>query len=420
MIISVGARSSKLSRVQVEEILAALRSFHPDITFSCTFFETTGDRDQKTSLRTLDKTDFFTKEIDEAQAKGDFRISIHSAKDLPDPLPQGLVRVALTAGVDSRDALVLREHDTVETLKKNARIACSSERREEAIKELRADFVCTDIRGTIEKRLEQLFCGQVDGVIIAKAALIRLGFDGLNHIILNCPTVPFQGRLAVIARVDDLEMQQLFSCIDKPEKKRLYLGLESPDSHNTHFPIIETHLLAQNKEQFLQVEKATNLIMTSKTAVRYFLQVAEEFQISPTAYLEKSCFSVGKETTRLLEECGFQRICTATNETSDGVIEKMMSFDLQTALLFWPHSAKSSRKIPDYLHSINVQLVDCVLYDTTTKKHSSLPNIAEFDELFFSSPSCVTAYLELFGALPKNKTLLAQGPVTEKAIKLSL
>lgn len=107
MIIKVGSRGSKLAQIQVQEVLKELRLFHPEVFFATTFFETTGDKDQLTSLRTLDKTDFFTKEIDEAQLKNHFRISIHSAKDLPERLAKGLQRVALTSGKDSRDALVL-------------------------------------------------------------------------------------------------------------------------------------------------------------------------------------------------------------------------------------------------------------------------------------------------------------------------
>src|SRR5580765_2750739 len=112
MIITAGSRSSKLAKAQVKEVLDELRSFHPEIDFETLFFETSGDKDQKTSLRTLDKTDFFTKEIDEAQLLGHFRIAIHSAKDLPEKLAKGLKRVALTHGVDSRDALVLRNNET--------------------------------------------------------------------------------------------------------------------------------------------------------------------------------------------------------------------------------------------------------------------------------------------------------------------
>ena len=118
--------------------------------------ETTGDKDQKTSLRTLEKTDFFTKEIDELQLAGGCRISIHSAKDLPDPLPKGLTMVALTQGVDPSDSLVLRENETIESLPHGAKMGTSSARREKNIRDLRSDFICVDVRGNIQARLALL------------------------------------------------------------------------------------------------------------------------------------------------------------------------------------------------------------------------------------------------------------------------
>src|ERR1700733_9238273 len=114
MQLPVGARGSPLSQKQVAEVLTELRQFHPATQFVPVWITTTGDQDLKTSLRNLEKTDFFTKEIDERQNAGDFRISIHSAKDLPEPLHPGLTIVALTKGQDPSDVLVLREHHDIQ------------------------------------------------------------------------------------------------------------------------------------------------------------------------------------------------------------------------------------------------------------------------------------------------------------------
>src|SRR5690348_13038820 len=101
MKISVAARGSPLSKVQCEEILKEIREFQPNIEFSLSYIDTVGDKDRQTSLRALEKTNFFTKEIDEHLLSGKSRIAIHSAKDLPDPLATGLIMIALTKGVDS-------------------------------------------------------------------------------------------------------------------------------------------------------------------------------------------------------------------------------------------------------------------------------------------------------------------------------
>jgi hydroxymethylbilane synthase len=214
MTITVGARSSLLSRAQVDEVLLELRKYYPSLSLSPIWVKTTGDKDLLTSLKLMDKTDFFTKEIDQMLLKGECRIAVHSAKDLPDPLTSGLCCVALTVGVDSSDVLVLRDRENLSSLPANAKIATSSLRREEMIKELREDFICVDIRGTIEERLKKLDSREVDALVMAEAALIRLKLTSRNRIRLPGPTAKYQGQLAILAREDDTEMQELFACID--------------------------------------------------------------------------------------------------------------------------------------------------------------------------------------------------------------
>lgn len=212
--LSVVSRRSPLALAQVEEVLKELKTHHHFVQFHCLYLDTLGDKDQKTSLRTLDKTDFFTKELDEFILAGSCRIAIHSAKDLPHPLPKGLSLIALTKGLDPADSLVLKEGKTFSTLTRQPLIATSSVRREEAVKMLIPEARFTDIRGTIHKRLEILNNKNIDGVVIAEAALIRLNLTHLNRIFLPGPTTPLQGQVAVVAQSEDQEMHSLFSCMD--------------------------------------------------------------------------------------------------------------------------------------------------------------------------------------------------------------
>lgn len=159
-------------------------------------------------MRTVEKgSDFFTREVDALVRSGRCRLAIHSAKDLPDPLPEGLFLAALTRGVDPSDSLVLR---TPSRLPQGARIATSSLRREERVRELyqKEDMALhfVDLRGTIDERLALLEKGEVEGVVVAEAALIRLGLTTLPRIRLPGPSVPLQGRLALLTRPEDEEM----------------------------------------------------------------------------------------------------------------------------------------------------------------------------------------------------------------------
>lgn len=182
----VGARGSLLARAQVEEIRQEL-----GWQFDTIYVETLGDKDQTISLRTMDKSDFFTRELDQMLLEGKIDAAIHSAKDLPDPLPKGLKIAYISKGVDSRDSLVIKK-EPVEV------VATSSVRREEAVREFFPNCRFVDVRGTVEERLKK----DVDGVVVAEAALIRLKLTYLKRIFLLGETVPMQGKLAVVCRED--------------------------------------------------------------------------------------------------------------------------------------------------------------------------------------------------------------------------
>jgi hydroxymethylbilane synthase len=198
---------------QVEELCSFLPG---DLEVETVYTDTYGDKDRKTSLRTLGKTDFFTREVDELVLSNVCDIAVHSAKDLPDPLPNQLALIALTKGVDSRDVLVLRDGESLDTLSEGAVIATSSERRAEAVKELREDFRFIDLRGTIGERLQLLAEKKADGIVVAEAALIRLKLTHLNRIYLPGSTTTGQGRLAIVGKRERKQiLEKLFLCLDQ-------------------------------------------------------------------------------------------------------------------------------------------------------------------------------------------------------------
>lgn len=211
-VISVAARDSALSRAQVEEVLLAIRNHDPEIDFSVTWMKTTGDLDQTSSLLDKEKTDFFTKEVDEAILSGRCQIAIHSAKDLPDPIHPNLQVLAYTKGVDPSDVLVFRKGESLSSLAPFSKVGTSSTRRQENVLALKPDLSLVDIRGTIDKRLALLDEGKVDALVMAKAALIRLKIIRDTQI-LPGPLSPMQGRLAILARKDDFEMKNIFEVL---------------------------------------------------------------------------------------------------------------------------------------------------------------------------------------------------------------
>ncbi len=422
----VGARKSPLSQKQLEEIFKEISFYHPDIRFTPLLMETMGDKDLRTSLRSLDKTDFFTREIDQLLLEGKCRIAIHSAKDLPDPLPKELTIAAITKGIDPSDALVLREGQTFEQLPPYAKIATSSQRREEAIRKLRSDLCYMDIRGTIEMRLQALDAGTVDGVVIAEAALIRLNLTHRNRLKLDIETAPLQGRLAVVARKNDVLMQRLFSCIDDRKQIRsLYLGLELPfsafeDRSLIHRPILAVQPRRLDEadvfEAFQQLPLYTHLIFTSKPAVRLFFQALPYFQIPLLFLHQKHFIAVGKATQRAIEEHGIKVAMTAQEEQAEGVLEILKDLSPSSSYLFWPHSSLARPLIADYFTQKGYRFKECSLYDTKPLEKFELPSLSSFDEIIFTSPSTVKAFFHLYPNFSENKKLTTIGPITESCL----
>lgn len=208
--IPTAARDSPLSRAQLKEIQNLL----PNGILIPVFVKTHGDLNRTTSLRTLSKCDFFTREVDHLVTIGKCRLAIHSAKDLPEKIPEDLCLAALTKGIDNRDALVLKKGITLNDLPPFPMIATSSEKRELAVRQLLPNAKFCDVRGTIAERLALLDQNLTDGVVIAEAALIRLDLTHLSRFYLPGKTTDGQGQLALIIKKDDRELQTLLTPLD--------------------------------------------------------------------------------------------------------------------------------------------------------------------------------------------------------------
>ncbi len=413
MILKIGARGSLLSRRQVEEVMG-------EIPHACEWVETVGDRDLKSSLGPMEKTDFFTREIDQKVLDGRCDVGIHSAKDLPDPLPEGLELVALTAGVDPSDSLVMREGDRLETLPKGAIIGSSSARRDRVVRGLRPDLKCVEVRGPVDKRLEMLDRGEIDGLVVAEAALIRLGVKR-NRISLPGKTAPLQGKLAVVARKGDKEMEALFKKFDSRKGRRvLHVGLSAP-KEGTHLPLIE--IIPRDfdsfeiQKAFADMEEYTHLIFTSKKGVEVFFQCLDHYGLMLG---KKKVLAVGKRTAAALRKKGIGEVQVAVEETQEGIIHLLALEELEKAYILLPQSALARPTLAATLRVRRVRHQVCPLYDTKTRWPEKKPDLKNFDEVCFTSPSTVRAFQAVFGKVPKGMKVSAIGPITEYNLKLNL
>ncbi|MBO6059753.1 MAG: uroporphyrinogen-III C-methyltransferase [Bacteroidaceae bacterium] len=195
--IRIISRQSRLALLQVEELVKEAGITDYELIKTTSY----GDRHKEVSL--MDEglaQDFFTRELDEALLEGRADIAVHSAKDLPNPLPDGIELLALTEGKDPSDSLVARDGLTLATLPEGSKVGTSSAQRKEELLKVRPDLVVVPIRGTIEERIAQVDDGSVDALIVATCALDRLGLSHRATERLPFKTHPLQGKLAVTGR----------------------------------------------------------------------------------------------------------------------------------------------------------------------------------------------------------------------------
>ncbi len=217
--IVVGTRSSPLALEQTNLVIERLQEKFPGICFRKRLIKTTGDNILDTALAKIGDKGLFTKEIELALLDGTADIAVHSMKDVPTSLPEGLTIGAITAREYPGDVLVSRDGIRLGALPAGARLGTSSLRRAAQLLVYRPDLNIIPVRGNVQTRLRKLDEGQFDALVLAWAGLRRLGLDGrITEKIpftLCLPAVG-QGALGIEVREKDEEMLRMVSAINDP------------------------------------------------------------------------------------------------------------------------------------------------------------------------------------------------------------
>lgn len=222
----VGTRGSKLALAQTDSVMKALWERFPGLTMEKVIIKTRGDVITDSPLRAVMGKGFFVKEIEAALLNGDIDFAVHSLKDIPIDLPDGLTLVALCHRSEPRDAFVIPGKEgtddwetVIASLPSGSRIGTSSLRRQAQLKHLRPDWQFPELRGNVDTRLRKLDEGRYDAIVVAAAGLLRLGLEGRIACLLPeqicCPAAG-QGVLAVEARRDDEEVLSILKTVDEP------------------------------------------------------------------------------------------------------------------------------------------------------------------------------------------------------------
>lgn len=217
----IGTRGSPLALAQASETRSRLMAAHdlPEEAFEIVVLSTRGDRITDRPLSEIGGKGLFTQELEEQLSDGRLDLAVHSSKDMPTMLPEGLGLVAYLEREDVRDAFIGRAAPRLEDLPKNAVVGSSSLRRQALIRRLRPDISVIGFRGQVETRLRKLDEGQADATLLAHAGLRRLGNTAVITELLDpesFPPAPGQGAICIEARTGDEKITELLAPINHP------------------------------------------------------------------------------------------------------------------------------------------------------------------------------------------------------------
>jgi len=200
----IGTRRSKLALWQTNFVAHMIRLFDPSVEVEVVPITTKGDKILDAPLPKIGDKGLFTKEIEEALLRKEIDLAVHSLKDLPTELPEGLTIAAYTMRDYPFDALISRDGKKLKELPEGAVVGTSSLRRRALLKKFRPDLVIKDLRGNVDTRLRKLEEGNYDAIVLAQSSLERLGWgDKITEVLYDFIPAVGQGIVAVETRADD-------------------------------------------------------------------------------------------------------------------------------------------------------------------------------------------------------------------------
>ena len=223
--IRIGSRKSQLALVQTYWVKGELEKHFPHITFEVETMSTQGDKILDVALAKIGDKGLFTKELEVGMLNNQTDFAVHSLKDLPTNLPEGLMLGCVSKRVDPADALVVNEKNKdkkLETLPAGSVIGTSSLRRLAQLRHHFPHLTFKDIRGNVNTRLAKLDAGEYDGIILAVAGLQRLDMSDRLHQIIPAEIslhAVGQGALGIECREGDTEILEVIKALEDPESR---------------------------------------------------------------------------------------------------------------------------------------------------------------------------------------------------------
>ncbi len=216
----IGTRGSQLALWQARWVQGAIAKLQPDVEVDLVVIKTQGDKILDVPLAQVGGKGLFVKEIEEALLDGRIDLAVHSMKDMPAELPEGLTICAVPKRENPLDALISVRYSSLDDLPDGARVGTSSLRRSAQLKHLRPDLVIVPLRGNLDTRLKKLETTDLDAIVLAAAGLMRLGLgDRITTYLTEAQMLPAvgQGALCIETRDADPAVRAIIEALDDPD-----------------------------------------------------------------------------------------------------------------------------------------------------------------------------------------------------------
>lgn len=305
--LKIGTRGSPLALAQTSEVAKLLKEAHPDLSLTRVIIKTSGDWKPEDGETKLSESDggkgLFAREIEKSLLEGKIDCAVHSMKDMPSVLPDGLALDHVLKRGDVRDAFICHKAKTLKDLPQSAIVGTSSTRRQSFVLAQRPDLKCVPIRGNVQTRLDKLAAGQVDATYLAVAGMERLGISGdFIHPVEVGEMVPSCGQatIAIETRENDADVRAILdkihhkktglcSCVERAALRVLDGSCHTPIGAYAHIKngVLYFNLVLSSldgKQVYEEAVEAEN-ILTRQDAVNLGAVTAKRIKVTAPATL---------------------------------------------------------------------------------------------------------------------------------------
>ncbi len=417
--IKIGTRGSNLALFQAELAKKALQSAFPDLLAELVVITTKGDKIQDVALSKIGDKGLFTKELDMALLRKEIDVAVHSLKDMPTTLPEGITLGAVLEREDPRDALLSRDKKNLNQLGENERIATSSLRRKAGLLHLNPGFRIVDIRGNVNTRIKKMESGYCDAMVMAVAGLKRVNMEHyITEIIPPATLMPAvsQGAIGIEIRMDDAHMERLMQKINhQPTRlsvsaeraflKRLEGGCQIPSGCYT------------------QMKKGSMVIYGFIAATDGSRYIKDQIE-GPAEKGEE----LGKELADILLEKGGREVLRQIREPFTQHSGNNGNTLIQDKVFISTRPAGKSEELADYFASAGARVAELPMIEIrplkiTREERKIIKEAGSFNWLIFSSVNGVEYFMEIYKAekgsfsLPPHIKIAAIGKKTAGRLK---